>query len=369
MGVVIAININRRTKKAVALIEKTAALDLVFDHSYDRYLNDKDEFCTIVKAVSSVRSVFRETLNSMILETDRLKETAEFTNGNLISLNESIEEISSTTEELSAGMAETAAATQEMNATASEIEESMKNVAEKGQNGALTANEIIKRATELEENFRSSYEKSNRLFEDVKVRLEHALENSKAVEQINVLAETIMQITKQTNLLALNASIEAARAGEAGKGFAVVADEIHKLAEDSSRAASEIQAAIQTVIESVNNLVGNSNTMLKFVANDVIKDYRTMLDVTEQYFKDAGDINDFVSDLSATSEEVLASTHNMIKAIEELSIATNEGAEGTSNIAGKAADIVEKAGLVSTSMETVTQSEIRLKEMGEKFTI
>jgi len=369
LGTIITININRRTKKAVAFIEKTAALDLIVDNSYDSYLNDKDEFGTIIKAESSVRSAFRETLYSMISETDKLKNTAEVTNANLVSLNESIEEISATTEELSAGIEETAAATQEMNATASEIEAAMENVAQKAQAGALTANEIIKRATELEKNFRSSYEDSNRVFEDVKERLEHALENSKAVEQISALAETILQITEQTNLLALNAAIEAARAGEAGKGFAVVADEIRKLAEDSNRAVSEIQKDVKTVIESVDNLKDSSNTMLNFVANDVIKDYRTMLDVTRQYSKDAGNINDLLSDLSATSEKVLSSIHNMIKEIGEVSSAANEGAEETSSIAGKAANIVEKADLVSASMESVTQSAISLKEMGAKFAV
>ena len=369
LGTIITINIKRRTKKAVAFIEKTAALDLIVDNSYDSYLNDKDEFGTIIKAESSVRSAFRETLYSMISETDKLKNTAEVTNANLVSLNESIEEISATTEELSAGIEETAAATQEMNATASEIEAAMENVAQKAQAGALTANEIIKRATELEKNFRSSYEDSNRVFEDVKERLEHALENSKAVEQISALAETILQITEQTNLLALNAAIEAARAGEAGKGFAVVADEIRKLAEDSNRAVSEIQKDVKTVIESVDNLKDSSNTMLNFVANDVIKDYRTMLDVTRQYSKDAGNINDLLSDLSATSEKVLSSIHNMIKEIGEVSSAANEGAEETSSIAGKAANIVEKADLVSASMESVTQSAISLKEMGAKFAV
>ena len=53
-----------------------------------------------------------------------------------------------------------------------------------------------------------------------------AIQESKAIEQIGVLTESILSLTAQTNLLALNAAIEAARAGEAGKGFAVVTNEI-----------------------------------------------------------------------------------------------------------------------------------------------
>lgn len=54
---------------------------------------------------------------------------------------------------------------------------------------------------------------------EIRERLEKALEDAKVVEQIGVLADSILAITGQTNLLALNASIEAARAGEAGKGI------------------------------------------------------------------------------------------------------------------------------------------------------
>ncbi len=64
----------------------------------------------------------------------------------------------------------------------------------------------------------------------MKEKSEGAMEQSKAVQKINVLTDNIKDISSQTNLLALNANIEAARAGEAGRGFAVVASEIGTLA-------------------------------------------------------------------------------------------------------------------------------------------
>ena len=64
---------------------------------------------------------------------------------------------------------------------------------------------------------------------------------------INNLVETVRGIADQTNLLALNASIEAARAGEHGRGFAVVAEEVRKLAEQSKLSVSEINEHLSSI--------------------------------------------------------------------------------------------------------------------------
>jgi methyl-accepting chemotaxis protein len=310
------------------------------------HAHSKDEIGDIARAVDKMQSSIRTIVAGVVNESAKLDKSVEVANGLISKMNFQVEDVSATTEQLSAGMEETAASTQEMNATAMEIEKAIESIAEKAQEGAEAAAKIQERANQLKLGAVSSQKSTLEVRKNIGEKLRSAIEKSRAVEQINILSNTILQITSQTNLLALNAAIEAARAGEAGKGFSVVADEIRKLAEESKNAINEIQKVTEIVVASVANLSDSSTEVLEFIENQVINDYEKMVQTGEQYNSDAEFISDMVGDFSATSQEIAASMQNITKAINEIAMATNEGAEGTSNIAQSINKVVEETDYV-----------------------
>lgn len=368
--VIIMTIITRRLTKPIIKSSDYLKVIAKGDFSFEiepKLLSRKDEVGSIINGINDMRDSLKQLVNSIKKESMAIEDEVSFVVENVVNLNTSIKDISMKSEELAASMEETAASSQEMSATSLEIEKAVQIIAQRSQEGAVTAGKIAERAENTKKSVTSAQQKAQMIFNNAKEKLERAIDESKVVEQINLLTESIMQITEQTNLLALNAAIEAARAGEAGKGFSVVSDEIRKLAQQSKDAVIQIQDVTGKVTGSVDNLSNSSSDLLAFMSTDVNSDYKTMLAIAENYSQDAKYVDELVSEFSATSEQLLASINNVLQAIDQVAKLADSGAGGITGISSKAIDINGKSTVVNEQILKTKESALRLKEEIVRF--
>jgi methyl-accepting chemotaxis protein len=156
-------------------------------------------------------------------------------------------------------------------------------------------NEAQREIVELKREVDTASEAESALAE----RLEHM---STEAEQVKQILLVISDIADQTNLLALNAAIEAARAGEHGRGFAVVADEVRKLAERTQKSLTEINATINTIVQSI---VDSAEQMSKNAKN--------IQDLVAVSSKVESSIVETTSVMNSSMESVITSAENSVK--------------------------------------------------------
>lgn len=332
-------------------------------------LKRRDDFGKLAASLESMRNEMGGLIGEVKSQATEITGMVQEIDENIQALDEEIENVSATTEELAAGMEETAASSEEINAMSHEIESAAKSIAVRSQDGATEADDIRDRAVGIKKTTAENDKRTKSIHAEINEGLTKALEDIKVVDQIGVLAESIMEITGQTNLLALNASIEAARAGEAGKGFAVVADEIRVLAEQSKAAVVHIQDVTKNVVESVTNLADGAKKLLEFVGNDVVDSFAGFSDMADSYSNDASKVDGLVTDFSASSEQLLASINGVMDAIGEVSKAATEGATGTNDIAEKTGVVVEKAAEIKEKAEAAHHAADKLQQNVEHFIV
>lgn len=349
----------RPISQITVIMDRTSKFDFRHNPNSKKLCARHDENGVMARAVQRMR----DNLRRMVASID---EASTLINGNVDKLedvtnvvNAMCTDNSATTEELAAGMQETSATAESIYANIGYMKTGAEDIQALTEAGDTLSKEVMERAAELRQKTITATNTTKEKYESVRLRSDKAIEDSKAVEKINALTDSIMAISSQTSLLALNASIEAARAGEAGRGFAVVATEIGNLANQTSTTVADINSIVEEVNAAVSNMSGCLAETGTFLEETVLADYAEFAQVSEQYNDDAVKFKESMNDVHESIINLTDSIGKISDAMSGITSTVGESTVGVTDIAEKTTNMVtqtsETSGLVEESKNCVAQ--------------
>lgn len=202
--------------------------------------------------------------------------------------------------------------------------------------------QVIKRAAEEMREIENAARESKQLISSLGQRS----------SEIGRIVEIISGLSGQTNLLALNAAIESARAGEQGRGFAVVAEEVRKLAEQSHKAAQDIENLIKEVLDETGKAVQamdrNSRTVEKGreAINEAGMSFEKMRHASSEMNEKVRKVSSLTTDVAGSGDKIAV----LVKNIKEINHKSLNELQST---AAASEEQLASMQQVSASVETI----------------
>jgi methyl-accepting chemotaxis protein len=364
IGIIFAFVLGRIIGQAVGKVsrnlDKVAAGNLTGEFD-DKALQRQDEFGVSARSLQQMITGLRNMVNSITNSSHEVAGASQQLAAQGENIAATMEQVAASSQQIAAGMEELAASTQQITASGQEIDAALNLLHQEAAEGHRQAGEIEKRALQVQQGAEKSQQNAVQVYDAIQAKLEKSIAEARVVEQISNLAENIAGIADQTNLLALNAAIEAARAGEQGRGFAVVAEEVRKLAEDSSQAVAGIQSLTRQVQDAIGVLIDNSHDALNFMTEDVMRDYKLMVNIGKQYKQDSEAVYDLTEKISQNVNQVMSAMQEINRSIEATAATVEESTAGSQEIARGSEAAAQAA-------EEINQASRRMAENAEQLT-
>lgn len=308
--------------------------------------------------IGQIRGLVKDVAKSaeeIIVSGEELNNTVQDNHLVMSGMNSDISEISNNMEQSAIASKELSESLSENVERISAFAEEVNNICElvqKANENAQTTSEMAKENRENAMNsIRVLQEKMNQTATDVQ-----------KVEQVKQIAAEIGAIAAQTRMLSLNAQIEAARAGAMGSGFAVVATEVGNLSVDIDKAVTEINTINGQVLSAVGMLSDVLEEMIRFVSEDVAKDYDSFAGLGEEYGNTTDTIRNQMmrigeesADISKTIADINASLEGITEIVSLTAESANALALSTDKVSESFDELSEASKMNSVHSENLNE--------------
>ena len=328
-----ATKVKEYSKKEVDRIAENLELIALGDLNVDTIVEEPDEYteeeyknfskingnlCSLVEGLEYITSSAEEIADgNLTVDIEERSEEDKL----MLALKEMIKNLKESVIQIKMSADNVAAGSNEMSSTSSQISQGATEQSASAEEASSSMEEMVANIRQNADNATETEKIAMKVAQDTTQGGKAVRETVLAMKEIADKISIIEEIARQTNMLALNAAIEAARAGDHGKGFAVVAAEVRKLAERSQRAAQEISTLSNSSLE----VAEGAGRMLDEIVPDIQK------------------TADLVQEITAASNEQNSGAEQINKAIQELDNVIQQNAGASEEMASTSEELSAQA--------------------------